>query len=146
MISPFFFVIFPNPCAFSSSKNPSIKVCSVNITFRYPESFLKPFLISETPDSKFYVRIFYLFEINEVFESLRKDFSLSDLRFDFRCLIIDFPLDSGRTKSVLFVSLLEDTFLMHKKDYWKDSSLIGRSGDVINAFCFLAFSKTPVIN
>lgn len=87
-----------------------------------------------------------MFEINEVFESLRKDFSLSDIRFDFKCLIMDFPLDSGRTESVLFVSLLEDTFLMHRKDCWKDSSFIGRSGDVINAFCFLAFSKTPEMN
>lgn len=123
-----------------------MKVCSVNITFRYPESFLKPFLASLTLDSIFYVRIFSLLEINDEIESLRKDFSLSDLRFNFSCFIIDFPLDSGRTESVLFVSLLEDTFLMNKKDSWKDSSFIGRSGEVIIAFCFLAFSKTPEIN
>jgi len=85
-------------------------------------------------------------EINDEIESLRNDFSLSDLRFDFNCFIIDFPLDSGRTESVLFVSLLEDTFLMKRKDSWKDSSFIGRSGEVIIAFCFLAFSKIPEIN
>lgn len=54
--------------------------------------------------------------MNDEIESLRKDFSLSDLRFDFNCFIINFPLDSGRTESVLLVSLLEDTFLMKRKD------------------------------
>ena len=87
-----------------------------------------------------------MFEINDELESIKKDFSLSDLRFDFRCFIMDLPLDSGKAESVVFVSLSDETFLSNIKDSWKDYSLIGKSGDVNIAFCLLAFSKTPDIN
>lgn len=70
-----------------------------------------------------------------------KDFSLSQNLLDFKCFITDFVLDSGITESVLFVSLFNEIFLVKMKD----SSLTGRSGDEIIAFCFLAFSKTEVI-
>lgn len=90
--------------------------------------------------------MFSLFEINDELESIKKDFSLSDLRLDFRCFIMDFPLDSGRTESVVFVSLSDEAFLSNKKDSWKDYSLIGKSGDVNIAFCLLVCSKTPDIN
>lgn len=70
-----------------------------------------------------------------------KDFSLSQNLLDFKCFITDFVLDSGITESVLFVSLFNEIFLVKMKD----SSLTGRSGDEIRAFCFFALSKTSVI-